>query len=332
MSRIFGERRRVVPLVTYRVPVSDPHPARHGTAPDVPRDLPQPEHRLLPPDPPRAHPWLGLVVAVLSAIAVQLVWWYFVASHDGRALEIAADQGAQYGRTELWRLAEPVLDVVSVPFVVIVLLAAMLMAVLRRRVLLAVQVALLMGGANLTTQLLKHGVYDRPDLGLDDSRLNSLPSGHTTVAASVSFALVLVVPRRVRPVAAVLGAVYTCATGISTMVGGWHRPSDAVAAVFVVLAWAGLVVAVGSWSPRATADANPWLSVATAVLLLTGAVVAGAGAVLALVRSLDRLDGGLDTRGELLTAYGGGALGVVAVTFFAFATLLLIDQGRRRPA
>ncbi len=306
--------------------MSDAHPPRGTTAPDVPRETPRE-----PVEPPRAHPWLGLAVAAASAIAVQLVWWYFVASHDGRALEIAADKGAHYGRNELWRLAEPVLDVVSVPFVVVVLLAAMLMAVVRRRVLLAVQVALLMGGANLTTQILKRGVYERPDLGLLDSGLNSLPSGHTTVAASVSCALVLVVPRRVRPVAAAVGAVYTAATGVSTLVGGWHRPSDAVAAVFVVLMWAGLVVALGSWSPRTVEDENRGASLTTAALLGLVAVGAGAGAAWALTRSLDRLDGGLESSGELLTAYGGGALGVVAVSFLAFATVLLIDRGPRRP-
>ena len=41
----------------------------------------------------------------------------------------------------------------------------------------------------------------RPDLGVDPERAaagNSLPSGHTTIAASVAVALVLVVPSKAR--------------------------------------------------------------------------------------------------------------------------------------
>ena len=101
-------------------------------------------------------------------------------------------------------------------------------------------------GANLTTQVLKH-VRLRPTRArrATASYGNTLPSGHTTAAASVSAALLLVVPPRVRPWAAVLGAGYTTATGISTLIGQWHRPSDVVAAVLVVLAWTAIDVRAG---------------------------------------------------------------------------------------
>ena len=159
-------------------------------------------------------------------------------------------------------VAEPVLDVVSVGFIVAVLVAAMVIAVLRRRWSLALQVAVLMVGANLTTQVLKKFVLDRPDLGVEADYGNTLPSGHTTAAASVSAALLLVVPPRVRPWAAVLGAGYTTATGISTLVGQWHRPSDVVAAVLVVLAWTAIACALVALTPAPASTATGALRLA----------------------------------------------------------------------
>ena len=82
------------------------------------------------------------------------------------------------------------------------------------------------------------------------------PSGHTTAAASVSAALLLVVPPRARPWAAVLGAGYTTATGISTLIGQWHRPSDVVAAVLVVLAWTAIACALVALTPARRVDGD----------------------------------------------------------------------------
>lgn len=267
----------------------------------------------------------GLAVAVLAGLAVWGTWSVFVTTRTGRLLEQAALDGAELGQNRLWQVAEPVLDVISVPFIAIVLLATMLLAVLRRRTLLAVQVAVLMGGANLTSQVLKL-VLDRPDLSIDSLLRNSLPSGHTTAAASVAVALVFVVPRRFRPAAAVIGALYTAATGVSTLVGQWHRPSDVVAAVLVVLGWGAFAGSLGAHGPLLPGDERPHETTAAAALLLVTGMVSGAGAALAAERSLAGLDAGLDARSELLTAYGGGALAVVAVTCAAFGLLLLLRR------
>nr|WP_297430529.1 phosphatase PAP2 family protein [uncultured Actinotalea sp.] len=269
----------------------------------------------------------AVVLAVLCAVGVLAVWWVFVTTRTGQVLEQAAFQGSELGATRLWVVAEPVLEVISLPFVALVLLTAMLLAVLRRRVLLAVQVAVLMGGANLSTQLLKHVVLDRPDLDVGDRLDNALPSGHTTAAASVSVALLLVLPPRFRPVAAVVGVVYTGATGISTLVGQWHRPSDVAAAVLVVGAWAGVAASLGVRSrPRTDRGPARWGVGAVVGLLLLGGAVAGAGALVALERSLSHLQEGqeLASRGDLLTAYAGGALGVVTATCVVVAAVLVV--------
>ena len=191
--------------------------------------LPQWSEPAPPEQPSGASRALALVVTMLAALGLVATWSLLVVHPRGSALDESAVDGASYGAGTLWQVAEPVLDVVSIGFIIAAIAATTLVAVIRRRWTLAFQAAVLVGGANITTQLLKHLVLQRPD-----GALNTLPSGHTTVAASVSVALLLVVPRSARPAVALLGAVYTGATGISTMIGQWHRPSDVIAAVLVV--------------------------------------------------------------------------------------------------
>ncbi len=299
----------------------------------APLGRPAPEAR------PRRVPVLpGAVLTVAGVAGVWATWQAFVLSATGRALDVGALDGAEFGRNHLWRAAEQVLDVISVPFIAAVLLATTLLAVLRRRVVLAVQVAVLMGGANLTTQVLKRWVLDRPDVGIGDHLLATLPSGHTTAAASVAAALVLVVPRRIRPVAAVVGAAYTVVTGVSTLVAGWHRPSDVVAAVLVVVAWAGLASVAGALMDpdgRTYGDPagdRPRRTAAAVAVLAVAALGTGVLALLTLVQSVAALPDGLGAGRELVTAYAGGALGITAVTCACFAALLVVRRATEAAA
>jgi membrane-associated phospholipid phosphatase len=280
---------------------------------------------------------VALLVAAASFVGVYVLWRVFVDTLAGQQVENAALQGALHGQTQLWRVAERVLDVVSVSFIAAVLVGAMLIAALRRRWSLAVQVAVLMIGANLTTRVLKTWVLYRPDLGVEASYGNTLPSGHTTAAASISAALLLVVPPRVRPWAAVLGAGYTTATGVSTLIGQWHRPSDVVAAVLVVLAWTAIACALVALTParpstatgalRLAADPPPTPATMRAVLasLVVVGAAAGAVAVVALSHTWDNRDD-LEARAEEVTAYLGGAAGALMASCVAFAVMLVLRQ------
>ncbi|MFD6140624.1 phosphatase PAP2 family protein [Promicromonospora sp. NPDC060271] len=281
---------------------------------------------------PRAAPRItAVIVAAVALWAVWATWDTFVASPLGQRADQLALEGAARGQNTLWELAEPVLGVVSNSFIGLGLAAAVILALARGRWWLAVQVAILVGGSNLTTQVLKHAVLDRPAL-LDVPRadINTLPSGHTTVAASIAAGLLIAVPRRWRPVVAVAGAAYTGATGVSTLIGQWHRPSDVVAAILVVLAWGAAVCALSSPSSLDAPQDGPQPGTSgAAALLLLGAAGTGALAVGAL--GSVRGDGwGLPLGGDL-TAYMGGMLGVVAVTLAAFALLLLVRQSTARP-
>lgn len=314
---------------------------------------------------------LGALTAVVGFLAVWLTWRIFVTTAEGQRVDQAAMDGAQFGRTRLWQIAEPILEIVSIPALGIVLVATMTVAVLRRRWMLALQIAVLVVGANLSTQLLKYYVLHRPDLDVTYVLANSLPSGHTTAAASVAVAAVLVAPPRARPVATVLGGAYAGLTGVSTLVGQWHRPSDVVAALFVVLAWCGVATAMSALgrraesrggrrsdggtrpdgeqradggtrsdgaprsdraprpdrAPRETRPLQPArrFSTSALVVVLGGyllAAIAGAAAGTALNETRHAVS--LDGRTELLTAYAGGALGVLATTGAVFATILIV--------
>jgi membrane-associated phospholipid phosphatase len=274
----------------------------------------------------------GFILLLAGAISTWLTWRYFVDTWEGQRIDNAAFVGAEIGQNVLWRAAEPILDVVSVSFVVVVLAAAAFIAILRRRWLLAIQVAILVGGANVTTQALKHVVWDRPNLAETSGALmNSLPSGHATVAASVAAALLLVVPRSIRPGVAVIAAGYAAATGVATVIGGWHRPSDAVAALTVVLAWAGLTIAFTALVAPEESPQRGSAPTSVAVgsgLLIVGGGIAGVVATFALLRTRDALDSvdRLTSRQDLGAAYFGGAIGIVAVSALVYALILIGHQ------
>lgn len=264
-----------------------------------------------------------------GVLGTWVTWAFFVGTAGGQRLDEAAFSGSRIGRRTLWTAAEPILDIVSVPLLVLVLAAAAVTALVRRRWSLLLQVAVLVGGANLTTQVLKKAFLDRPDLVETISlRANSLPSGHTTVAATVAVALLLSVPRGARPLVAVLGGAYAALTGVATMVGGWHRPSDVIAACTVVLAWAGvatMIAALDRPEPPGRDGAGPGAARVVSGLLGLGAVVCGALGVVTLVRIHDRLSTvtELTARSDLATAYVGSAFGVVAASAALLAAALM---------
>ena len=91
--------------------------------------------------------------------------------------------------------------------------------------------------ANLTTQLLKHGILQKPNLGVQEIAGNSFPSGHTTAAGSLLLAALLVAPAARRAQVGRWGALLAALVGMTTVLNGWHRPSDAAAALLVVGGW-----------------------------------------------------------------------------------------------
>jgi membrane-associated phospholipid phosphatase len=183
----------------------------------------------------------AIVAALTGVLTLAVLVRVTLQSRRGQSWDQSAMETVTGGRdTRLAVLS--LLGYVGIGAIVAVVVGCAVVAVLRGRVALAAGALAVIAGANITTQLLKHAVLDRPDFDL--GTLNSLPSGHTTVVASAVGASLIVAPRLWKPVLALAGGFATTLTGASTIVAGWHRPADVVAALAVSLIWTGLVALV----------------------------------------------------------------------------------------
>jgi membrane-associated phospholipid phosphatase len=270
--------------------------------------------------------WL-LVLAAVEVVCLAAVCRFFVQSERGQLLDTVALAGNWIGRARIENLVDTVLNTVSVVSLVVATAVIGFIALIRRRVAVAFGAMLLIVGANLTTQLLKL-LVERPRLGVDVERAaagNSLPSGHTTVAAAVAVALLLVLPARLRGAGGVVGAVVAAVVGIATLSAGWHRPSDVVAALLVAGVWAGvagLFILVAQRRPGEVVYGPP-NRVAVAMLALSGlGLLAGAAIALALTDHVLTTPVDQLSRRRLLAAYGGGALGIAGVAGLVVASVL----------
>lgn len=268
--------------------------------------------------------WL-LCSAAVQAVVAAAVSYVFVFTGRGQWTETAALQGNAIGRERVTHVVDAVLDPISALSVAVAIAAVTFIALVRRRFALAVAACVLVIGANLATQVLKNGIIDRPALGVDAVARteNSLPSGHTTVAASVVLALVLVLPPKVRGVAALVGAAYAALTGVATLAAGWHRPADVVVAYLVVGAWAALVsiplVHTHRGRPVRRARGH---RLAVAVLVVGGLALLAYGALaLRVAYGVTPPD---YTRTLLLAAYVGGAVTIAGTACLVVAGLLAV--------
>ncbi|MET8529007.1 phosphatase PAP2 family protein [Micromonospora sp. NPDC005172] len=272
--------------------------------------------------------WL-VVLALVQAAAFLAVWRVAVHTGTGQWVDTVALTGNQIGHDRIDGPVDRILNAMSVVSLLAATATIGFIALIRGRIALAVTATLLIAGANLSTQLLKYGL-SRPDFGVDPERTalgNSLPSGHTAVAASVAVALMFVLPRKVRAVGAFVGAFYAAVAGVATLSAGWHRPSDAVAAYLVVGVWAALAGLLLLITQRKQAQIEPGDAHRLA------AVVLGVVGVLALVASGVALSWLVDlrtigpqelARRPLFIAYAGSAAGIAGTMSVVMALALIV--------
>jgi hypothetical protein len=185
-----------------------------------------------------------LGAAVMTAAAFAALYVVFVRTHGGQLVDQLAYNGADVGERSVAPVANALLDLVPAVAGVVGLVLTIIITIVRRNwgtALVAIGCA---GAAALTTQLLKLVFLDRPDLKVDGYADNSVPSGHTTVAAAAALAVFLVSSPATRSRVAGWGPLFTVLAGLSTLANGWHRPSDAIAALLVVAFWGCLAGAV----------------------------------------------------------------------------------------
>ncbi|MGO4247925.1 phosphatase PAP2 family protein [Paenarthrobacter sp. RAF54_2] len=227
---------------------------------------------------------LFCLATIASVLGLVVTYYFFVRTTLGQFI----DESALVEATELsgsaGRASTRFLDMLPILSVAIAAIVVLFVTVARRRWTAAGIAVAACIAANLATQVLKFFIPDRPDRGVQTLELNSLPSGHTTLAASAAAAVFLMVSPRWRPLAGFLGSTFAVATGVSTLINQWHRPSDVVAAFLVV----GAVMLPAGWLILRSGSAwNVWKGYGehwaasrlwvwlTAVALLLAAIVAG---------------------------------------------------------
>ena len=161
----------------------------------------------------------------------------------GQALENAALRGADQISANEAADANKNLNEITVYSLAVAVAAVAVIGLLRRRwELMVASVGVIVAG-QVVTQGLKRYVLPRPPLvQLANSHYagNSLPSGHTTIAMTVLFAALIVVPYRWRGVAMFFAMSWAVGIGAYTVTAKWHRVSDTLAADAVALALACL--------------------------------------------------------------------------------------------
>ncbi|HET8601942.1 MAG TPA: phosphatase PAP2 family protein [Segeticoccus sp.] len=248
--------------------------------------------------------WLTAAALVVGGVvAVVVLVHVAVGTARGQRWDEAARYAVSGPPATVHTLVEA-MSMVSIGTVGAVLLVCGLVALVQRRIALALTALALVAGANVTTQVLKYMVIHRPDL-LGLGIQNSLPSGHTTAVLSLAMAAVLVAPARLRGLVTLGAALAATLVGAGTVIARWHRPSDVLAATAVCAVWGGFALLVPLVWERLR---RPRLHSGTHHV----AALAGAGAVGALVVSW----GVRPSRGSsdlLLAAASLGAIGVACV-------------------
>jgi membrane-associated phospholipid phosphatase len=270
-----------------------------------------------------------LALALFSAAVAFAVWFVALNVPRGRALDAAAMQSfagvaqppLQPSITGVAHLADPLPLLLGA-------IALVGVALLRRRPLMALLVPAILGGANLTTQLLKPALADMRVIDVYGNAMvyvGSWPSGHSTAAMSLALCCVLVVGPSLRPLAALAGAGYAVTVGYALVALGWHLPSDVlggylVAATFTLLGAAALAALEARRVEPVQAARRPAPAIVpVAVVVAGGAALVALAGMAALVRAPGMAVGALDHPSAIAAGLGIGLLGLTLTAGLAVA-------------
>lgn len=190
-----------------------------------------------------------LIVAAACLVVLILVYVLAVLTVTGQELENAALRGADQAAARDQTAADQSLSRITLYSLGVAVVLVAVIGLLRRRPALAVAAVGVIVAGQVVTQGLKRFVLPRPSLVPLTGHYadNSMPSGHTTIAMTVLFAALLVVPYRWRGVTMVLLLSWAVGIGAYTVTAKWHRLSDTLAADAIAL---GLACLASWWLAR----------------------------------------------------------------------------------
>ncbi|MBF4613989.1 phosphatase PAP2 family protein [Curtobacterium sp. VKM Ac-1376] len=245
-----------------------------------------------------------------------LVYGVAVLTPLGQRAEDAALGGVR--ESDLFS-SDTALNVISVPVILLLVVVIVAVAFARRRLSVGLGAAVVVFASAATSTLVKR-IAVRPEIA-QSTTPNSFPSGHATIALAALFAVLMVTPRRYRPLVTILGAVYAVFVANQTVVYGWHRVSDIIGACAIAVFWLGVVRAAGprvDRGLRGDRDGRRAPRRVVSVLLLVATGVAVVVGVVALVLGLTG-DGAHDREAILVAgrmASSASVLAVVTVVWF----------------
>lgn len=242
-----------------------------------------------------------IAVAVLAAVALGVVFAVAVWTEHGRLAEGAVLDASTFATDSA------LLGVVGVASLAAACAALVAIGLVRRRGDLAVVAVGVVAASAGIGQLLKHLVLSRPTLVAEQA--NSFPSGHMIAFAGVAAGVLIVAPAAMRLLLVPVASVLLSLVAVRLVHDGWHRPSDVVGSLLLVVC---LTAAGTLWRPPAPPTRRaPHRIVELA--LVGGAIVAG------LVAGIAAMLASGDAIGERLLLAASAAL--VAAVLLAVATL-----------
>ncbi|MBF4587028.1 MULTISPECIES: phosphatase PAP2 family protein [unclassified Curtobacterium] len=180
------------------------------------------------------------VLAALGFVIVPSVYAAAVLTPVGQRMEDAALGGVR--ESDLFS-SDTALNVISVPVILLLVVVIVAVAFARRRLSVGLGAGAVVLASAATSTLVKR-IAERPEIA-QSTTPNSFPSGHATIALAALFAVLMVTPRRFRPIVTLLGAAYAVFVANQTVVYGWHRVSDIIGACAIAMFWLGVVRAFG---------------------------------------------------------------------------------------
>ena len=257
-------------------------------------------------------------------VALVGTWLVLAASPWGRSLDLAAYAGRFEAGTRLHMVNAAVLNVVTGTTLLLGTLTLAVVGVWTRKVAFAARAVGAVLVSVLGAEVLKLAL---PHAGVVDpvwtwAGGGSFPSGHTTIAASMSLAVLGISSNAWRRRLAGPLLAWTVLTATATVAVGWHRPSDVLGGLAMAALGYRLMQARGpSHAPLRNclsmaswlAPARDWARPAMWWVIATTAVVWGAAPV----------PGGGESFADLSAVLYLGALGAIAVG----AVLTLTSSG-----
>lgn len=280
----------------------------------------------------RGSGFLFTSATLACVLGLAATYYFFVRTTTGQFIDESALVEAADIRGPAGTATTEFLDWLPTISLVMAAVVVFFVTVIRRRWAAAGLAVAGCIAANVATQVLKDLLPIRPDRGVETLQLNSLPSGHTTLAASAAAAVFLMVAPRWRPMAGFVGGTFAVASGVSTLVNQWHRPADVVAAfllvgIFMIPSGWLIIRSGGSWNVwdgfgRHWASSRVWVVMPVALGLASAAMA---------VYLLAKIAPGPAQEGSTTNYFWAGtALIVIAGYLAAVAATALFAYGARR--